>query len=62
MSYTAPFNVTGSPVVVLPLTHSEEGLPIGVQVVGRRWHDMKLLAVAKRLAERTAPFRKPPGY
>lgn len=62
MSYTTPFNLTGNPVVVLPLARSEEGLPIGVQVVGRRWHDMKLLAVATRLSDLTGPFERPPGF
>ncbi len=62
MSYTTPFNLTGNPVVVLPLTRSEQGLPIGVQVVGRRWRDMKLLAVATRLSDLTGPFERPPGF
>ena len=49
LAYTGPFNVTGHPVVVMPLSRSEEGLPIGVQVVGRRWEEMKLLAVAEAI-------------
>ena len=61
-AYTSPFNLTGNPVVVLPLTHSAEGLPIGVQVVGRRWGEMKLLAAAERIATLTIPFQRPPGY
>lgn len=61
-AYTTVFSLTGSPVVVLPVAHSEEGLPIGVQVVGRRWRDMELLAVAEQLAEVTGPFQCPPGY
>jgi len=60
--YTSPFNLTGNPVVVLPLTRSNEGLPIGLQLVGRRWGEMKLLAVAERIAELTIPFDCPPGY
>jgi amidase len=61
-AYTSPFNFTGHPVVVLPLAQSAEGLPIGVQVVGRRWGDMELLAFAAQLAEVTVPFQRPPGY
>jgi len=61
-AYTSPFNLTGNPVVALPLTRSNDGLPIGVQVVGRRWGEMKLLAVAERIAELTVPFERPPGY
>ena len=61
-AYTCPFNLTGHPVVVLPLTRSAEGLPIGLQVVGLRWGEMQLLAVAARLAEVIGPFHRPPGY
>ena len=61
-AHTVPFNLTGSPAVVLPVAQSREGLPIGVQLVGRRWHDMDLLAVAEQLSEVTGPFRRPPGY
>jgi len=61
-AYTAIFNLTGNPVVVLPVTQSQEGLPIGIQVVGRRWRDMELLSIAEKLAEVTGPFRRPPGY
>lgn len=61
-AYTAVFNLTGNPVVVLPLARSKEGLPIGVQVVGRRWGDMELLAVAEQLAKVTGPFQRPSGY
>ncbi|MBN1680569.1 MAG: hypothetical protein JW966_09770 [Anaerolineae bacterium] len=61
-AHCALFNLTGSPVVVLPLTRSIEGLPIGVQVVGRRWCDMALLDVAAALTGITGPVKRPPGY
>jgi amidase len=61
-AYTTVFNMTGSPVTIIPLTRSQEGLPIGVQVVGRRWHDMETLAVAEQLAEVIEPFQRPPSY
>lgn len=56
------FNLTGHPAVVLPLAHSQEGLPLGVQVVGRRWGEMALLAIAAQLALVVGPFQHPPGY
>jgi amidase len=46
----------------MPLAQTADGLPIGMQVVGRRWHDMDLLSVAASLAAITGPFPKPPGY
>lgn len=61
-AYTSPFNFTGHPVVVLPLTRSAEELPLGVQVVGRRWSDMELLTIAAQLTEVIGPFQRPPGY
>lgn len=61
-AYTTPFNLSGSPVVVLPLARSQGGLPIGVQMVGRRWSEPALLAAAAKLALVTGPFTPPPGF
>ncbi len=61
-AFTCPFNLTGHPAVVLPLAVTKEGLPIGVQVVGRRWSEPRLLGLAKPLSLVTGPFRAPPGY
>ncbi len=62
ISYTAVFNLTGNPVVAMPFGQTKEGLPIGVQVVGRRWRDMELLSVAQKLTEVTGVCQRPPGY
>ncbi len=61
-AYTCPFNLTGHPAVVLPLTRSKEGLPIGMQVVGRRWSEPQLLGLCTQLALVTGPFVPPPRY
>jgi amidase len=62
-AFTSVFNLTGHPVVVLPLTRLVDSpLPLGIQVVGRRWQDEELLAVCEALSEVTGEFRKPPGY
>src|SRR5205823_6653517 len=39
MSYTQWFNVLGNPAAVVPVGRSAEGLPIGVQIVGRPWEE-----------------------
>jgi len=62
VSFTTVFNLTGSPVVVIPIGTTDKGLPIGIQVVGRRWQDMRLLAVAESLAEVAGPLQHPPGF
>jgi amidase len=60
--YCAPFNLTGHPAVVVPLGQGLDGLPIGVQIVGRRWGEERLLAIAKALSDVTPGYRRPPGY
>jgi len=55
------FNLTGHPVVTIPIGRNALGLPIGVQVVGRRWQEMALLNAAERLAGLTDGFQPPPG-
>jgi amidase len=60
LGFTSIFSLTGNPVVTLPI--ATEGLPIGVQLVGSRWQDRKLLAIAQALTEITGDFRRPPGY
>jgi amidase len=61
-AYATVFNYTGHPAVVLPYTRDYAGLPIGVQVVGKRWGDSRLLAAADAIAGVTGGFRRPPGY
>jgi len=50
-SYCEWFNLLGFPAVVVPMGYSEEGLPIGVQIVGRPWQEEVVLAVAAKLEE-----------
>jgi amidase len=59
--FTPPFNVTGQPGISLPLHWSEDGLPIGVQFVGRFGDEETLLSLASQL-EQAAPWagRRPP--
>ena len=56
------FNYTGHPAVVLPYTRDRDGLPIGVQAVGRRWDESRLLAIAAALSDLSGGFQRPPGY
>ncbi|HZZ35928.1 MAG TPA: amidase [Caulobacteraceae bacterium] len=47
--FTLPFSLTGQPVAVVPLATSDEGLPIGAQVVAARWRDDVALKIAALL-------------
>ena len=57
--YTMPLNVTASPVVVIPIGQSQAGLPIGIQIVGKRWKDLELLTVAKEINRASEGFSNP---
>ncbi len=61
IGHCAPFNFTGHPSVVIPIGSDAEGLPIGVQIVGKRWGEDWLLEVAELITEVAGPFRKPSG-
>jgi Asp-tRNA(Asn)/Glu-tRNA(Gln) amidotransferase A subunit family amidase len=37
LSFTFPFNLTGQPAATVPCGFTSEGLPVGLQIVGR-WH------------------------
>ncbi|HVQ64656.1 MAG TPA: amidase family protein, partial [Terriglobia bacterium] len=58
-SYSQCFNLLGNPAVVVPMGISSEGLPIGVQIVGRPWEEERVLAIAARL-EQAGGWIEPP--
>lgn len=62
VNYTGLFTLTGHPVVVVPLGQTKEGLPIGIQVVGRRWQDYFLLEFVEKLISKFGTWQRPSGY
>jgi amidase len=59
-AYTMPFNVSGHPAIVIPIGQTQDGLPMGVQIVGKRWREMELLAIAQQLDQILGAFQHPP--
>jgi Asp-tRNA(Asn)/Glu-tRNA(Gln) amidotransferase A subunit family amidase len=59
-SYCEWFNLLGFPAAVVPVGSSKEGLPIGVQIVGRPWEEELVLAVAAAIEGESGPWREPP--
>ena len=59
--FTAPANITGLPAMSLPLHWNDDGLPIGVQFVGRPAGEAPLLQLARHL-ETASPWQhmRPP--
>ena len=55
IAWTALWNVTGNPAASVPTGLAADGLPVGVQLVGRIGEETTLLALAAQL-ERTRPW------
>ena len=60
MRYSQWLNLTGFPGASVPLALSNEGLPIGMQIIGRPHEDELILAIAERLEEARGPWQAPP--
>jgi amidase len=62
-NFTAIFNATGQPAISLPLHWSDDGLPIGIQLVGDLGREDLLIQVAAQLEEaRPWADRRPPLF
>ena len=54
-AFTFPFNMTGEPAASVPCGFTRDGLPIGLQVVGRRFEDATVLRACAAL-EKARPW------
>lgn len=54
---TYPFNLTGHPAASIPCGLSRDGLPIGLQIIGRRFSEATVLK-ASALFEKLGPWGK----
>jgi Asp-tRNA(Asn)/Glu-tRNA(Gln) amidotransferase A subunit family amidase len=59
-SYAEFFNLLGNPGAVVPVAHSPEDLPIGVQIVGRPWQEEQVLSVAAVVEKECGAWKIPP--
>jgi len=60
MRHSQWLNLAGFPGVSVPMGRSPEGLPIGVQLIGRPFEDELVLAVAGQLEAARGPWQPPP--
>ena len=54
--------LSGLPATVIPIDHSQTGLPIGVQIVGPYLEDRTPIAFAELVEREFGGFVPPPGY
>ncbi len=58
-AYTTPFTLTENPVLSMPISLSKDSLPIGVQVIGKRYSDFRLLKIGMVLDDYSEQFKYP---
>jgi len=58
--FTAPFNITGQPAISLPCGFDRQGLPIGLQIIGRTWEEETVLLAAHAYEQATDWHRRQP--
>ena len=58
--YTSFANVTGLPAITLPVHLTDDGLPMGVQLIGRPGGEATLLAIGRQLERRLRWQRRHP--
>jgi len=57
IAFTVPFNMSEQPAASINWTASRDGLPIGVQIIGRRFDDAGVLKVARMIEKLRPPQR-----
>jgi aspartyl-tRNA(Asn)/glutamyl-tRNA(Gln) amidotransferase subunit A len=61
MRFIFPGNLVGLPAITFPGGYTAEGMPVGVQAIGRHWEEALLLRIAYA-AEQRIERRKPPVF
>lgn len=59
---TSVFNLTGHPAASINCGYSTEGLPIGLQIIGKRFAEDTVLVASKAVEKSTGGFRPPQGF
>ncbi|MBL8290043.1 MAG: amidase [Rubrivivax sp.] len=66
IAFTLPYNMSEQPAASVPCAHDSAGLPIGLQIIGRRHDDLGVLRLARafeqlRPAHALKPWPQPPA-
>jgi aspartyl-tRNA(Asn)/glutamyl-tRNA(Gln) amidotransferase subunit A len=60
--FTCLANIAGLPAIAIPAGWSDDGLPVGVQLVGKIGHEAGLFALARKLESALAAYRPPANF
>ena len=60
IGFTLPFNASEQPAISMPCALTADGLPIGLQIIGRRHDDLGVLRLARAWEQLRAPLRDAP--
>jgi len=58
IAFTVPYNVSEQPAASLNWTFSKDGLPVGIQIIGKRFDDLGVLRLSRAL-EQMRPAQRP---
>lgn len=59
--WIAPATLMGLPATSAPVGQTAAGLPVGIQILGRRYDDRTTIEFARLLEQAGMDFRAPPG-
>ena len=60
--FTYPFNLTGQPAATVPCGFTSNGLPVGLQIVGRHYDEVSVLRAARAFEAANPEHRKTPAF
>lgn len=58
--YAYPFNVTGQPALSIPMGSCPQGMPLGLQLVGLKYHDEQVLKLGEQIEALLTPLSPTP--
>ena len=60
--FTCLANIAGLPAISIPAGWSDDGLPVGVQLIGKTGYEAGLFALARKLDSALAAYRRPANF